>query len=44
MIGGMHGDALGFIDWVVLWMLWYVLFFGSWGLPPMREAEPETTR
>jgi len=44
VIGGMHGDALGFIDWVVLWMLWYVLFFGSWGLPPMREAEPETTR
>lgn len=35
--GSMHGDALGFVDWVVLWMLWYVLFFGSLGIPPMRE-------
>lgn len=37
LTGGMHGDALGFIDWTVLWMLWYVIFLGSWGLPAMRE-------
>ena len=37
--GGMHGDALGFVDLLVLWTLWYVLFFGSWGLPPMRTDE-----
>ena len=32
----MHGDALEFIDWAVLWMLWYVLFLESYGLPKMR--------
>lgn len=35
--GAMHGDALGFLNLIVLWTLWYVLFFGSWGVPPMRE-------
>ncbi|MCE0764965.1 hypothetical protein LWC35_18950 [Pseudonocardia kujensis] len=37
--GAMHGDALGFMDWMILWLLWYVLFLGSWGLPKAREAE-----
>ena len=41
VVGGMHGDALGFVDWVVLWMLWYVLFFGSWPLPPLRTADAD---
>jgi amino acid transporter, AAT family len=40
----MHGDALGFLNWVVLWMLWYILFLGSYGIPPMRtgpgDSEP----
>jgi len=36
-VGGMHGDALGFVDWAVLWMLWYVLFLGSYGLPRPRS-------
>lgn len=36
--GGMHGDALGFVDWAVLWLLWYVLFLGSYGLPPARST------
>jgi amino acid transporter, AAT family len=27
--GSLHGDALGFIDWAILWVLWYVLFLGS---------------
>jgi amino acid transporter, AAT family len=31
--GTLFGDALGFIDWAILWMLWYVLFLGSYGLP-----------
>ena len=32
----MHGDALGFVNLLVLWLLWYVLFLGSWGIPPAR--------
>ena len=31
--GSLYGDALGFLDWAVLWTLWYVLFLGSYGLP-----------
>lgn len=38
LVGAMHGDALGFVDWAVLWMLWYVLFLGSYGLPAARPA------
>ncbi|MEW2504182.1 hypothetical protein AB0878_27320 [Amycolatopsis sp. NPDC047767] len=30
--GTLHGDALGFIDWAILWTLWYVVFLGSYGL------------
>ncbi|MGQ0576096.1 MAG: hypothetical protein ACT4RN_18090 [Pseudonocardia sp.] len=40
LVGGMHGTALGFVDWAVLWMLWYVLFLGSYGLPAARSDEP----
>lgn len=36
--GSLFGDALGFMDWSILWMLWYVLFLGSYGLP---RAKPE---
>ncbi|MFC9550027.1 hypothetical protein ACFTWF_04175 [Rhodococcus sp. NPDC056960] len=28
----MAGNALGFIDWCILWSLWYVLCLKSWGL------------
>lgn len=39
--GTLFGEALGFMDWAVLWMLWYVLFLGSYGLPKSRpEEEP----
>ena len=40
--GGMHGEALGFVDWAVLWTLWYVLFLGSYGLPAphAEDADP----
>lgn len=34
--GSLFGDALGFVDWAVLWMLWYVVFLGSYGLPKAR--------
>ena len=34
----LHGDALGFMNFGVLVMLFYVLFLGSYGLPP---AEPD---
>lgn len=40
LVGAMHGDALGFVDWAVLWMLWYVLFLDSYGLPRPRVDEP----
>ncbi|MET7999293.1 hypothetical protein ABZU76_51365 [Amycolatopsis sp. NPDC005232] len=30
--GTLHGDALGFLDWAILWMLWYILFLGFWGV------------
>lgn len=39
LVGAMHGEALGFVDWAVLWMLWYVLFLGSYGLPAQRTED-----
>ncbi len=41
--GAMHGEALGFLDWAVLWTLWYVLFLGSFGLPAphAEDSDPE---
>lgn len=30
--GALHGNALGFIDWLVLWTLFYVVGFQSFGL------------
>ena len=38
LVGSMHGDALGFTDWMITWLLWYFLFLGSYGLREMREA------
>ena len=35
----MHGNALGFMDWAMLWPLWYALFLGSYGLPQMRTDD-----
>lgn len=48
----MHGDALGFMDLMVLMTLYYVLFLESWGLPratpdaeanaaPLPDPEPQ---
>lgn len=39
----LFGDALGFMDWAVLWMLWYVLFLGSYGLPKAK-SEADTSQ
>ncbi len=36
--GSLFGDALGFVDWAILWLLWYVLFLGSYGLPKPQKA------
>jgi AAT family amino acid transporter len=41
--GSLYGNALGFIDWIVLWMLFYVVFLESWGLQPGSAATPTTT-
>ncbi|AEA28081.1 hypothetical protein ACFQ34_16910 [Pseudonocardia benzenivorans] len=38
--GTLSGNALGFLDWVIQWMLWYVLFLGSYGLPKARPEAP----
>lgn len=35
---GVHGNALGFIDWLVLWTLLYVVGFESLGLPRPRTS------
>lgn len=32
-------NVFGFVDWTVLWLLWHVLFLGSYGLPAARAAE-----
>jgi AAT family amino acid transporter len=32
--GNLYGNALGFIDWAVLWTLFYVVFLESYGLSP----------
>lgn len=37
--GGLYGNALGWMDWMVLWILFYVVCLGSYGLP----AEPEVS-
>lgn len=37
--GALHGNALGWMDWMVLWILFYVVGLGSFGLP----AEPEVS-
>lgn len=37
--GTLYGNALGWMDWMVLWMLFYIVGLGSFGLP----AEPEVS-
>ncbi|ROZ42854.1 hypothetical protein EEB13_31010 [Rhodococcus sp. WS3] len=36
--GSLYGNALGFIDWLVLWTLLYVVGFQSWGLRRLTPA------
>lgn len=38
--GALYGNALGFIDWLVLWTLFYVVGFQSFGLGALRSLEP----
>ncbi len=47
LAGGLYGNALGWMDWMVLWILFYVVCFGSFGLPAQPEVsadEPESVR
>lgn len=38
VVGALHGNALGWMNWMVLWTLYYVVCLESYGLP--RPAEP----
>ena len=40
--GALHGNALGFLDWAVLWTLFYVVGSGSYGLPAAAEEAAGT--
>lgn len=45
--GNLYGNALGWMDWMVLWTLFYVVCLGSYGLPAQPEVsadEPEAVR
>jgi AAT family amino acid transporter len=37
--GELHGNALGFMDWAVLWTLFYVVCFESYGLRQPTAAD-----
>lgn len=39
--GSAHGDALGWMDWMVLWILFYVVYLGSYGLPGAPEVSAD---
>jgi len=40
--GNLYGNALGFIDWAVLWTLFYVVFLESYGLRQADAADATT--
>lgn len=43
LVGSLHGNALGFIDWMVMFTLFYVVCLGSFGLPrPVSETPAGT--
>ena len=39
--GALHGNALGWMDWMVLWILFYVVGLGSFGLPAQPEVSAD---
>lgn len=39
VVDGLHGNALGFVDWAVLWTLFYVVGFQSLGLGKFKPTE-----
>jgi AAT family amino acid transporter len=41
VVGALHGNALGFFDWLVLWTLFYVVALESYGL--VRRPSGTTT-
>ncbi len=45
VVGNLYGNALGWMDWVVLWILFYIVYLGSYGIPGLPEVsadEPES--
>ncbi|GEL27146.1 hypothetical protein PSU4_61000 [Pseudonocardia sulfidoxydans NBRC 16205] len=40
LVGSVYGNALGFIDWMVMFTLFYVVCLGSFGLPAMKAGAP----
>jgi AAT family amino acid transporter len=41
--GNLHGNALGFINWVILWTLFYVVCLESYGLcQPEADSDTDT--
>ncbi len=42
MAGNLFGNALGFMDWLALVTLLYVVGFDSFGIPRPRAEEPAT--
>lgn len=44
VVGSIYGSPLGWMDWLVLWILFYVVYLESYGLPGLRDPqaiEPE---
>jgi amino acid transporter, AAT family len=37
--GNLYGNALGFVDWVILWTLVYVVCFESYGLRQPADTD-----
>lgn len=45
LAGALHGNALGFMDWAIMWTLFYVVCCGSFGLPaPRADQTSEVAR
>jgi AAT family amino acid transporter len=42
--GGAHGDALGWMNWMILWILFYVVYLGSYGIPGHPEESADETQ
>jgi AAT family amino acid transporter len=39
--GKAYGNALGWMDWMVVWILFYIVYLGSYGIPGIRQPAGE---